>query len=149
MPDPAIKQVVDQLAAQITEASGPSIFTDRGDAEPIQDGERPAKVIRVTDVVLDEYMEQGRGAQMHIASIDIDHYEDIDSTDNLNSTLAASVADTVRLIGADDTLGSRVFELTMVSVTANADDTPDVGVAILTLQVKFLTDLYDWSVIRF
>jgi hypothetical protein len=147
MADPALTQVVNALATQITVTNGPGVFVDRDDAEPIDGSERPAKVIRVTDVVLDERMETGLTAQLHIATIDIDHYVDTDTSDNLTFQHNADLADTVALIGADDTLGGKVFELVMVSVTANADNVPDSGVAILTLQVKFQTHLYDWTVL--
>jgi hypothetical protein len=147
--DAAIIQIVKTLQEQLTVTDGPGIFIDRDDAEPIQPAERPAKVIRVTDETLDEMQEMGRGAQLHIATIDIDHYEDSNVTDNLNSQLANEMAATVALIGADDKLGSKVFELTFVSAIANADDVPDAGVAILTMQVKYLTELYDWTTIIF
>jgi hypothetical protein len=148
MPDAALIQITSAIKAQLEAAEDANIFADRDDAEPIQESERPAKVIRCTDVVLDEYMEQGLSSQLHEATFDIDHYADADSSDNLNTQLSNMIAATVPLLAEDNwSLGGKVFEFVFLSVTANADDVPDAGVAILTFKVKFLTPLGDWTTI--
>lgn len=147
MADAALAQLMAALAAQIADpgVGAAAVFTDRDDANPVQPGERPAKVIRCPDVVLDEHMEMGDFVQLHIASFEIDHYEDVDTEDDLNTKLSNAIAATVAAIGTDPMIGGRVFELTFVAASAAADNVPDAGVAVLAFTAKFLTQRYDWT----
>lgn len=149
MADPALTQIILALQARLTVAGGPNIFVNRDDSEPIQPSERPAKVIRAVDVSLDERMETGESAQVHAATIDIDHYADADMLDNISFQHNADIAETVALLHQDWTLGNLAYEMIPMSVTANADAVPESGVAILTLDVKFQTAFGDWTRIIF
>jgi hypothetical protein len=149
MPDPANIQVRDGLKT-LLEEGGRTVIVDRDtDAEPIQPEERPCIVVRITDVTLDERQEMGGGCQQHVATIAMDHYDDTDTAEDINSSLSASIAETIALIGTDPHVGNKVVELTAVSADANSDNVPDVGCATLTMQARYFTKLFDWTTIVF
>lgn len=149
MADPAVTQIVAALRTRWLGLSpAVNVFVDRDDSEPIQDHERPAIVIRVVDVALDERMEMGDSAQVHALTIDTDLYLDADVVDNLSAQHNLLASRMVAKIGEDWTLGGKVFEFTPMSFTASADVVPAAGVGILTWDAKTQTALWDWTDIR-
>lgn len=150
MADPAQTQVIDALHAALETITGIDdlqVFTDRDDSEPIQPGERPAIVIRVVDVSLDERNEQGEATQMHAATVDLDFYVDADVADHITKQHNVMIAAAIAKINEDWTLGGLVFWNTPMSVSAHADAVPAAGVAILTLDIRWLTKFNDWTTI--
>ena len=145
--EPALTKVIVKLQDRLSSLPGITIFVDRTDDEPVTPDERPAIVIRAVDQVLDERQEEGEDAQQHSVTIDLDFYVDADTLDNIGFQHSKIIADAVALIQADWALDNHLFDLSLQSITSAADSVPATGVAILTMEVKYLTLFADWTVI--
>lgn len=160
--DPALTQIVKAfgiLLGEMDDIDGQPVhvFVDRDDSEPIQPAERPAIVVRVVDVSLDERLDGGSSTvQVHAGTFDLDFYVDADMADNVSFQHNKMIADAMALIQADAhgsppswTLGGRLYELVPMSVTAASDVVPAAGVSILTFDGRWQTEFADWTKIVF
>lgn len=144
--DPAIIKVRDQLVTLLGGLTGVNVFGDRGDEEPVQESERPAVVIRFVDQQLDPAM--GQSEMRHNCTLDMDVYEESLSDGGLTKALAVIVTDINDLIAGDRTLGGRLESFELRSITTDPNETPDVGVAIVTAELTFITPRGDFTTIQ-
>ena len=142
--DPAVIKVRDALGTLLsTGLTGVSVFTDRGDEEPVQESERPAVVLRIVDQQMDPPM--GLAEMRHNCEVDFDIYEESLSEGGLTKALAVLVTDINSLVAGDRTLGGRLEMFELRSVITDPNETPDVGVAILKSELSFLTKRDDFT----
>lgn len=148
---PAIVKVttaLTTLAAGVHAADGTTavnVFLDRSEDDPIREEERPAIAIRVVDI---QYQPSGGQSEMrHNCTVDLDFYEESLSAGGISTRLSVMIAEFNALIAADRTLGGMLEQFELRSATAELDATPDLGCAILTADLSFLTLRSDFTTI--
>lgn len=147
MADSALVKINAALAALFASGmTGVNVFYDRSEDDPVRDEERPCLVFRVTDVQFDET--PGRGEMRHVCTLDIDIYEDTTTAGALSTRLANRVSDLNSVITSDRTLGGRLESFELRSATASIDEAPDLGAAIVSAEVTFITPRTDFTTIQ-
>lgn len=148
---PAIVKVTTALRALATgvpQADGTTpvnVFLDRSEDDPIREEERPAIAIRVVDI---QYLPSGGQSEMrHNCTVDWDFYEESLTFGGISTRLSIMVADFNALLAADRTLGGMLEQHELRSATAELDATPDLGCAIVTSELSFLTPRSDFTTI--
>lgn len=122
-----------------------NVFLDRSEDDPIREEERPAIAIRVVDIQFNP--NGGQSEMRHNCTVDLDFYEESLSAGGISSRLAVMIAEFNALVAADRTLGGMLEQHELRSATAELDATPDLGCAILTSDLSFLTLRSDFTTI--
>lgn len=143
--DPAITKVSDALQELVAQLPGVNVFVDRPEDEPIQEEERPCVAIRIVDVQFAPAM--GQSEMRHEVTTDLDFYEEVAASTGISRGLAAMVASFNALVAADRTLGGRLETFELRSATADLDAIPDLGCAVVTAELTFLTPRADFTTI--
>lgn len=143
--DPAIVKVGEQLKVLVEQMPGVSVFLDRSEDEPILEEERPAVAIRIVEVQFQPAM--GQAEMRHEVTADFDFYEEVPGSTGISKRLSIMIADFNALVAADRTLGGRLESFELRSATAELDAVPDLGCAIVTTDLAFLTPRSDFTTI--
>ena len=143
--DSAMVKVRSRLASLFADLPGAQVFVDRSEDEPIREEERPCVVLRIVDVQFDTTY--GQAEMRHNCTLDMDFYETSLTFGGISAALSSMLADANALIAADRSLGGMLESFEVRSATAELDATPDLGCAILTAELTFLTPRADWTTI--
>lgn len=144
--EPAIVKVTTALSDLLGGMAGTSIFVDRGDDDPIREDERPAVALRVVDTQFDP--SYGQAETRHAVTLDMDFYEEDMTTGSISAALSRMIAAANALIASDRTLGGMLERFELISATAELDATPDLGCAIVTAELSFITPRGDFTTIQ-
>ncbi|SDA14952.1 hypothetical protein [Sphingomonas sp. NFR15] len=143
--DPAIVKVTEAATALFREGMGINVFVDRSEDDPIREEERPAMAIRCVQIEFTPAM--GQGEMLHECTFDFDFYEEDLTFGGISANLSRMIARGNALVAADRTLGGMLQQFELRTATAELDATPDLGCAILTAEISFLTPRDDFTTI--
>lgn len=143
--DPAIVKVITAATKLFSDGMGINVFVDRSEDDPIREEERPAMAVRC--VQLEFTPAPGQSEMLHECVFDFDFYEENLTVGGISANLSRMIAQANGLIAADRTLGGMLQQFELRSATAELDATPDLGCAILTAEISFLTPRHDFTTI--
>lgn len=144
MPDAAIRQVVDALKVKLLEIPGLSVFIDRGDLEPLTEGEGawPAALIFVAD--MDFTQPELGGNTLHDCTIEIEVQSggtEIGTIDISNMNTVASINNKIT---EDYTLGGILQDCDVESAGGTSQTDTLVGAANVRVKLSFWTRRNDF-----
>jgi hypothetical protein len=144
--DPAIVKVTGAAVALFKAGmQGVNVFADRSEDDPIREEERPAMALRFVQM---QFTPTGGQAEMrHECVLDIDFYEENLSYGGISANLSRMIARANALVAGDRTLGGLLEQFELRSATAEIDTTPDLGCAVLSSELSFLTPRDDFTTI--
>lgn len=142
---PAITRVRAALFAVLAATPALNWFDGRSDDEPIDESERPAGVLRFTEVAFETG--QGGGLVMHTAAFEIDLFAGGNSFNDIDGANAVAMSDVNAAIQADDTLGGLCAYCNLTGMTGSAESQPDVGAITLTGELMFFTPENDFNTV--
>jgi len=143
--DPAIVKVSRALGQLLAGVPGANLFMDRSEDDPVREEERPAICPHIVDLQYDP--QAGGGETRHSVVVDVDFYHDVLTVAEISTGLAIMIAQANALIAADRTLGGMLETLELRSATADEQAVPDLGAAVLTLDITFITPRDDFTTI--
>lgn len=138
--EPAIRKIVDALAATLGAIPGLRVDIDRAEDEPYGNAELPAANIVVAGVAFEA---RDHGTTLHRASVDIDLHVDPEAGSTNAARLDAIEADAVATLHADRTLGGRAEDVAPLSSGGADGLRADTAVRTLSIEIRFLTPLGD------
>ncbi len=120
-------------------------FNGRSDAEPVREDQRPAGVLRFTEIAMDTGL--GGGLTQHDVTFEIDLYADGDAFNDIADDLETYVSAINAALMADTTLGGLVGDVTLTGRTGSAESQPDVGALTLVGSTFFFTPQDDFNTV--
>jgi hypothetical protein len=142
--EPAIRKVVKALQQRIIPIPQVHVFIDRSRVDAVGEDERPAIVIRVSDMSFDQ---DGQGETVHTAAIELDIYEESLTFESITARHMAIIRDVIEAVHSDRTLGGLMQSFEERGATSDEDEVPDLGCAVLTFEAQFRTPRGDFSTI--
>jgi hypothetical protein len=130
---------LDKLKAKLKDlaiaANGPNVFIDRQIDDPLQDGELPGQVVRIVDVDYRYGAGLEQGQTYCNGRLQIDFQSDKSTENTIDAANSLCVANFIRKLHEDRTLGGMVQSLEETNATADAERGADVGCTIVSFDV--------------
>lgn len=141
----AARIVLEALLAAVVPIPQMTWFIDRASDEPLGEADRPGGVIHLAEI---EFSRAEMGdVLLWTALVDIDLYEQSLIYDTISARHLSMAADTIARINADPVLEDMLQDWMPRGFSADADSVADLGCAVLTLELSWLTPFADWRTI--
>lgn len=135
MPDAAIRKNIVAAKAMLEAGSALTFHIDRTDDEPLAESERPGVIVRVPNVEFRNYASQGM--DLVSAAVLFDFYSSGTAGETIDAQNQNNIAETMKLIAGDRTLGGRLQEWEATAATGSEEYGADAGCAILETEMLF------------
>jgi hypothetical protein len=149
MPDPAIAQVEDALAAQIdayASLSGYTVRTD-GSRDIAMDTDELGPVINIYTMAYAVDQSDELHSSFHTATIEVEVVALTQTVGSISRAAHTAIAHVIAAVAADRTLGIGIHDIQEIDVAPSGANGRDIGSASLQFQVQFFTSRSDWFTI--
>lgn len=135
MPEAAIHKVIAAAKTMFEAGSTLTYHIDRTDDEPLDASERPGVIVRVPHLSFENHASQGD--DLVRATLHFDFMSSGAAGETIDAQNQENVAEAMKLIAADRTLGGRLQGWEAIAVSGSELHGADVGCAILETEVLF------------
>ncbi|MDQ4421468.1 hypothetical protein OOT33_13655 [Sphingobium sp. DEHP117] len=136
MADAAITKVLAAIKA-LVETPSLTFHINRTDDNPLDESELPGVIVRVPHMAFEDYGSQG--GDMVRATLHFDFCSSGSAGETIDQENQRNVADTMKRMASDRTLGGMVHRWEAAAVSGSEQDGADVGTAILETEIVFFT----------
>lgn len=134
MADAPITKILTAIKA-LVETPSLTFHINRTDDEPLDESERPGVIVRVPHMAFEDYSNQGQ--DLVRATLHFDFMSSGTAGETIDEQNQTGIAETLKLIAADRTLGGRLHRWEATAVSGSEQNGADLGTAILEMEVVF------------
>lgn len=149
MPDTAIAQVEDALAAQIGAKAELAAYTVRtdGSRDIAMDTDEDGDIINIYTAAYSVDQSDEQHSSFHTATIEVEVVSRTPTIGTISRASHTALAYVMQAVAADRSLGGLIHDIQEVDVAPAGANGRDVGSASLQFQVQFYTSRSDWFTI--